>query len=121
MYIGNLSKLTNVSRKTIRFYEEMGLLPTPKRKGKYRFYEPKDVEIIQTIKCAQSLGFKLNELNGVLQPQPNVERINILIEQKRQYLQNQIDEAKAKDKLLEELQHNFASLGKSCKTCSLVW
>jgi DNA-binding transcriptional MerR regulator len=110
MYIGNLSKLTNVSRKTIRFYEEMGLLPTPKRKGKYRFYEPKDVEIIQTIKCAQSLGFKLNELNGVLQPQPNVERINILIEQKRQYLQNQIDEAKAKDKLLEELQHNFASL-----------
>lgn len=109
MYIGSLSKLANVSRKTIRLYEEMGLLPMPKRKGKYRIYEPKDVEVIQTIKYAQSLGFKLNELNGVVQPQPNVERINVLIAQKRQYLQNQIEEAKAKDKRLEELQHNLAS------------
>jgi len=113
MYIGNFSKLANVSRKTIRLYEEIGLLPTPKRKGKYRIYEPKDVEVIQTIKCAQSLGFKLNELNGVVQPQPNIERINVLIEQKRRHLQNQIEEAKAKDKLLEELQRNLAS----CTSC----
>lgn len=113
MYIGNFSKLANVSRKTIRLYEEMGLLPTPKRKGKYRIYEPKDVEVIQTIKFAQSLGFKLNELNGVVQPQPNIERISVLIEQKRRHLQNQIEEAKAKDKLLEELQHNLAS----CASC----
>lgn len=109
MYIGKLSKLANVSRKTIRLYEEMGLLPTPKRKGKYRIYEPSDVELIQTIKCAQSLGFKLNELSGVVLPQPDVERINAMIEQKRRCLQNQIEEAQAKYKLLEELQQNFAS------------
>jgi DNA-binding transcriptional MerR regulator len=109
MYIGNLSKLANVSRKTIRLYEEMGLLPVPKRKGKYRVYEPKDVEVIQTIKCAQSLGFKLNELTGVALPQLDVERINVLIEQKRRSLQNQVEEAKVKDKLLEQLQHDLAS------------
>ena len=109
MYIGSLSKLANVSRKTIRLYEEMGLLPTPKRKGKYRIYEPKDVEVIRMIKCAQSLGFKLNELTEVAQSQTNAVRVNDLIEQKRRYLQNQIESAKEKDRLLEELQHNLAS------------
>lgn len=118
MYIGTLSKLTNVSRKAIRLYEEIGLLPTPKRKGKYRVYGQQDAEIVQTIKCAQSLGFKLNELigvipNGVAQSQPSIERIGVLIEQKRRSLQNQIEEARARDKLLEELQRNLAS----CASC----
>ena len=111
MYIGSLSKLSGVSRKTIRLYEDIGLLPTPKRSGKYRIYEPKDIEIIRTIKCAQSLGFKLKELSGALQneSQPSIEQINALITQKRRSLQDQIEEAKKKDRLLEELQYSLTS------------
>lgn len=114
MFIGSLSKLSGVSRKTIRLYEEMGLLPTPKRTGKYRTYEPMDVEIVRMIKCAQSLGFRLKELVGIVpkelaRSQPDIEQINALIEQKRRSLQDQIEEAKVKDRLLEELQHSLAS------------
>jgi len=114
MFIGNLSKLCGVSQKTIRLYEEMGLLPTPKRTGKYRTYEPRDVEIVRMIKCAQSLGFRLKELVGTVpkelsRSQPDIEQINALIEQKRRSLQDNIDEAMEKDRLLEELQHSLAS------------
>lgn len=114
MFIGSLSKLSGVSRKTIRLYEEMGLLPTAKRTGKYRTYEPSDVEIVRMIKCAQSLGFRLKELVGMVpkelsRSQPDIKQINALIEQKRRSLQDQIEEAKKKDGLLEELQHSLTS------------
>lgn len=41
MKIGELAKLTNTSTKTIRFYEDSGLLPLPARSASgYRDYGP---------------------------------------------------------------------------------
>lgn len=109
MYIGKLSKLANVSCKTIRLYEQLGLLPTPKRRGNYRVYQEQDVVLIQTIKCAQSLGFKLSELTGFAFPQLDLARLNEVIAQKREFLQKQIEEAKRKVALLDQLQNDLAN------------
>lgn len=66
MYIGKAAQLSGTTVKSIRHYEEIGLLPEPKREGKYRIYSQQSVEVLTFIKCAQQLGFKLKELQVIL-------------------------------------------------------
>lgn len=66
MYIGKAAQLSGTTVKSIRHYEEIGLLPQPKREGKYRIYSQESVEVLTFIKCAQQLGFKLKELQIIL-------------------------------------------------------
>lgn len=112
MYIGKLSRLTGASRKAIYLYEEMGLIPMPQRKGTYRVYAAETVEIIQTIRCAQTLGFRLTELAEVLQDTadgrwPALDGIITQLERKRLALQAQIDTALAKIALLDALRQRL--------------
>ena len=58
MYIGKVSELTGATPKAIRHYEAIGLIPPPKRLGKYRHYSEKDVRLISMIKHAQKYGFQ---------------------------------------------------------------
>lgn len=53
MYIGEFAKLTGTTPKTIRFYEYIGLMPEPLRKGKYRVYDHTYIETVKQIKRAQ--------------------------------------------------------------------
>lgn len=66
MYIGKAAQLSGTTIKTIRHYEAIGLLPVPQRRGQYRVYTEQCVERLMFIKCAQQLGFKLKELQGIL-------------------------------------------------------
>ena len=64
MYIGEFASLTGTTPKTIRFYESIGLMPEPLRKGKYRVYDKTYVETVLQIKMAQDFGFKLSEIKS---------------------------------------------------------
>lgn len=65
--IGQLAKAIGVNVETIRFYQRKGLLPTPERLyGSIRRYNESDIRRIQFIKRAQVLGFKLDEIAGLL-------------------------------------------------------
>jgi len=66
MYIGEISKKTGLSIKAIRLYEEKGLIPTPKRSGRYRIYQESDVDILLLIKEAKSFGVTLAQLKSVI-------------------------------------------------------
>ena len=66
MYIGKAAQLSGTTIKAIRHYEDIGLLPQPQREGRYRVYSAQSVELLTFIKCAQQLGFKLKELQGIL-------------------------------------------------------
>ena len=46
MYIGALAKLTSASRKAIRHYKSLGLIPVPQRKGRYRIDSEADAKLI---------------------------------------------------------------------------
>ncbi|MDO6426979.1 MerR family transcriptional regulator [Thalassotalea sp. 1_MG-2023] len=67
MYIGKFAALTGTTPKTIRFYESIGLIPEPSRKGNYRIYDHTYVETVKQIKRAQDLGFKLSEFKLLMQ------------------------------------------------------
>ncbi|MBP8185420.1 MAG: MerR family transcriptional regulator [Pseudomonas sp.] len=66
MYIGAVAKLTGASLKAIRHYEALGLLGKVPRSGAYRCYTANELLLIQLIKQAQGLGFRLAELAQVL-------------------------------------------------------
>ena len=66
MYIGKAAQLSGTTVKSIRHYEDIGLLPPPQRRGAYRVYCEQSVELLMFIKCAQQLGFKLKEMQAIL-------------------------------------------------------
>lgn len=66
MYIGALGKITGMSIKTIRHYEEIGLIKSPTRKGSYRVYDESYIPVLNMIRLAKSLGFTLNELKEIV-------------------------------------------------------
>ena len=67
MIIHELGRQTGVPAKTIRYYESIGLLPRPSRAANnYRQYTPADVERLQFIASARSLGLSLDDVSEFL-------------------------------------------------------
>jgi len=67
MRIGELSEQAGVPSKTIRYYEEIGLLPQPQRADNgYRIYADSDVDRLQFIRRARALDFALDEIAEIL-------------------------------------------------------
>lgn len=66
-FIGTVAEHAAVPIKTIRYYEEVGLLPKPMRTSSgYRLYAPEIVDRLQFIKKAQNLGLRLDEIKEIL-------------------------------------------------------
>ena len=67
LHIGELAQTSGVPAKTIRFYEEIDLLPPAQRaENGYRLYDAEDVQRLRFIRNARSLGFTLDDLKEVL-------------------------------------------------------
>jgi len=65
--IGRVSKATNCKVQTIRYYEEIGLIPLPDRsEGNQRLYETSHIERIRFIRHARELGFSLDAIRDLL-------------------------------------------------------
>jgi DNA-binding transcriptional MerR regulator len=65
--IGQLAGKTGVAVRTIRFYEQAGLLPAPHRTaGGYRSYDDDAITRLRFIRSAQALGLSLAEIGDVL-------------------------------------------------------
>lgn len=68
MRIGELAAETGVSAKTIRFYEESGVLPEPARaENGYRTYTSESIERLRFVRDAQSAGLRLGEITTILE------------------------------------------------------
>ena len=66
--IGQLGELTRVPPKTIRYYEEAGVLPLPERsQSHYRLYSDVDVRRLQLIRRARLLDMSLPEVRELLE------------------------------------------------------
>ncbi len=67
MRIGELAAASGVSTKTLRFYEQAGLLPGPPRTaGGYRDFPEQTVKRLAFIRDAQGAGLSLAEIRSVL-------------------------------------------------------
>lgn len=67
MLIGDVSRVTGVPTKTIRYYEKLGLLDPPGRTASgYRAYNSRAVEQLKFITGAKVLGLSLAEIQEAL-------------------------------------------------------
>lgn len=67
MHIGELAERTSLSLRTIRHYDEVGLLPaTARTEGGFRVYSEDDFERLTVIKAMKPLGFSLEEMAEIL-------------------------------------------------------
>ena len=65
--IGELSRRTGCNIVTIRYYEQIALLPAPARSaGRYRVYDTADVRRLAFIRRSRELGFTLDEVRTLL-------------------------------------------------------
>lgn len=67
MLIGELAEQAGVNPKTIRYYEEVGLLPDPRRTDSgYRIYDERDAARLRFVRRAQQLDLRLDEIGEIL-------------------------------------------------------
>jgi MerR family copper efflux transcriptional regulator len=64
--VGQLARATGVPAKTIRYYEQVGVLPVPRRSDAgYRHYSRHDVHRLLFIRRARALGLSLANLKAL--------------------------------------------------------
>jgi MerR family transcriptional regulator, repressor of the yfmOP operon len=66
--IEQVAQRTGLTKRTLRYYEEVGLLPpTDRTGGNYRRYSEEDIKLLQQIKELRDLlGFSLNDIRKLL-------------------------------------------------------
>jgi len=70
--IGRFAKLANVSPRTVRYYESIGLIKSASRgENNYRYYDSHLVDRVAQIRDLQELGFSLDEIKDILKISPS--------------------------------------------------
>lgn len=65
--IGEFSKLSKTTIKTLRFYDEIGLFkPSKVEENGYRMYSVEDLNTISTIRELRSFGVSIDDVKKVL-------------------------------------------------------
>jgi DNA-binding transcriptional MerR regulator len=108
MRIGALGKLTDTSTKTIRFYEDSGLLPPPARTmSGYRDYGPEIADRLRFIRRGQAAGLTLQKVRQVLAIHDRGEAPCVHV---RQILNTRLDQVRAQITELVALEGHLQSL-----------
>ncbi len=66
--IGEIAELTNLTPRTIRYYEELRLLGTREKRsqGQLRFFDNEDIQRLKKIHMLKDLGLSLEEISQVI-------------------------------------------------------
>jgi DNA-binding transcriptional MerR regulator len=92
--IGDFSKLSRVSVKTLRFYDEMGLLRPVEvdRFTGYRYYEFNQLPRLYRILALKDLGFSLEEIGHLLEGDLSAEQMRGMLKLRQAEIRQQVEE-----------------------------
>ena len=96
--IGDFSKLSRVSIKTLRYYDEMGLLKPVEvdRFSGYRYYEFDQLPRLYRILALKDLGFSLEEIGRLLESGLSVEQMRGMLKLRQAEIRQQVEEEAAR-------------------------
>jgi len=109
--IGDFSRLSQVSVRMLRHYDELGLLRpahVDEQTG-YRFYAAHQLEYLHRILALKDLGFTLEEIGGLVRGGVSPEQVVGMLTLKRAELRRELDEGTAR---LERIEARLAALGR---------
>ncbi|MGL4695541.1 MerR family transcriptional regulator [Enterococcus larvae] len=103
--IGEFSKLSNTTVRTLRHYEKIGLmLPTTiDQQSGYRFYEANQIGTINKIKMLQQIGLSLETIKEIIEKQ-QADILNYYYEIKENELQQEMEALQKKKEMIRQLQ-----------------
>lgn len=106
--IGQVSAQSQLPVKTIRFYEERGLIKTAKRtSGGFRLFEPSVLARLSFIRQSQALGLSLNDIQDILGIADSGQRPCLSVRAK---FQEKITEIDSRIQELKELRNHLQIL-----------
>ena len=109
--IGQLAKLTSVPPKTIRYYEELGVLPPPERsESRYRLYSDIDVRRVELVRRARALDMGLAEVRELVE-WASTGSCNDFQERFHEVLRRKLEEVDHRIADLEHLKQDLQHLG----------
>jgi DNA-binding transcriptional MerR regulator len=118
MKIGELARRTGTTTKTIRFYEQAGVLRAPARTdGGYREYGPEVVDRLDFVRRAQSAGLSLREIRQVLAIS---DRGDVPCEHVVSVLQSRLDQVRATLAELAGVETHLVSLLDRARTAEAI-
>src|SRR3990172_9888415 len=90
--IGDFSKLSRVSIKTLRYYDEMGLLKPVEvdRLTGYRYYEYDQLPLLYRILALKDLGFSLEEIGRLLEEDLSAEQMRGMLRLRRSEIRQRV-------------------------------
>lgn len=98
MRLNEVIKQVDLSKRTIKFYEEKGLLKTKRDSNGYRNYTDKDISLLKEISSYRKMGIGLSDIKEILNDKSVLKQI--LIEKKKEITISQ-NELKALEKFIE--------------------
>lgn len=116
MKIGDVSKQTGCKIETIRYYERIGVIDPPPRRGAYRDYGPRDIERLRFIRRARELGFSLEEVRALLDLTPGHA---VRCDEVQSIAEQHLASVRAKWADLERMENALAKLIEQCGTTSV--
>jgi MerR family copper efflux transcriptional regulator len=112
MTIGQAAQSSGVPPKTIRFYEELGLVkPAERLANRYRAYDESNVQTLRFIRRARDLGFSLQEIDKLLALYRNRRRAS---EDVKRLALAHVDELDHKIAELTRIRDTLAELARRC-------
>lgn len=110
--IGELADRTGTNAPTIRYYEEIGLLPSPKRfESKQRRYGEEDVSRLTFIRRCRDFGFPIDQVRTLASLVNDASRSCV---EARDLAQSHLDAVREKLSELRQLEKSIAAFVKDC-------
>ena len=108
--IAQVCQQIGVSPRTVRYYEELGLLPGVRRRnGGRRAYGPEEIERLRFIQRLKQMGLSLQEIGDLNAVYAIRGSTQAMLEKLRELLCQHLSDVEAKIKDLQALQSEMAS------------
>ncbi len=98
--IDEVSKLSGVSKRTLQYYDDEGILPVKRSKNNYRLYDDETMERLWEVLWYKEMGFDLKEIKQILE---GVKQETV-IEEKVNKINHTIQVLEAQKKVIEYIQ-----------------
>lgn len=108
---GELARMTQVSVRTIQYYDKKNLLkPSHIFDNGRRIYTEADLNKLKLIILLKNLGLSLKAIGEILESKKSTKVMDLLLEQQLHYLQDQVKSEKKQIKMIERIRRNLPEI-----------
>lgn len=108
MIINNVAKKYNISVRTLRYYEEIGLITSTRNKSNVRIFSEKQLSKIELILFFKHFNFKLTEIKSIVNSSDST-NIKSLFQEKNNQINSQLRKLQNDKQIITSVLKTFGS------------